>query len=60
MKVQHMVAIEQFSLESNQNTPAGTTTKMHFPDTDLLLLEYVCVFAQAQFAEQLRQVRSFK
>lgn len=33
---------------------------MPFPDTDLLLLKYVCVFAQTQFAEQLRQVRSLK
>lgn len=28
--------------------------------TDLLLLEDVCVFAQAQFAEELREVRAFE
>ena len=29
-------------------------------NTNLLLLEYICVFAQTKFAEQLRQIRSFK
>lgn len=29
-------------------------------NTNLLLLEYVCVFAQAKFAEQLRQIRSLE
>lgn len=28
--------------------------------TDLLLLEDICVFAQAQFAEELREVRAFE
>lgn len=28
--------------------------------TDLLLLEDVCVFAQAQFAKELREVRAFE
>lgn len=29
-------------------------------NADLLLLEYVCVFAQTKFAEQLRQIRSLE
>ena len=28
--------------------------------TDLLLLEDICVFAQAQFAKELREVRAFE